>query len=230
MSFILDALRKSEERRQGDNRRTGGRRVLGFPGTPRTARAFPLVWLLLLLLPAALFIGWWLGRSPSAETPSSASQMHPEIASPAAPEQPPAQGATGQGAPASVQSAPTPARKRPEPVVAPVPAQPKAPAETVSRQPRAASAGSLKSGADSAAEPLVIEYSELSAAQRARLPELEMSLHFYSSDPARRIVRLNGQLLHEGERLAEGPRLQEITETAAVLSDGDITFRINSRK
>lgn len=231
MSFILDALRKSEERRQNAGSPNSGRRVLSFPGQPRSGRSMPWVWLVLLLIPAALLIGWWLGRTPGVETPPEASQPPSETALPTPLEQPPQKASPARQPTPVAQSAPIPARIAAQPVVAPVPAPSTTPEEATAspQKPRAAAPPSANT-AESAAEPVIVNYGDLSPPARARLPELEMSLHFYSPDPARRIVRLNGQLLHEGESLPSGPRVQQITETAAILSAEGATFRIESRQ
>jgi len=50
------------------------------------------------------------------------------------------------------------------------------------------------------------------------LPRLNIDLHVYSSDPAQRFVMLNGQRLHEGGQLREGPTLERITPDGVILS------------
>jgi general secretion pathway protein B len=225
MSFILDALRKAEERQQDTRSATSGSRVLSFPGSPPSGSSFPWIWLLLLLLPAALLIGWWMGRTPPVDRASIEHQTAHEAVAPAVPEQAPEPASSGQPKPAVVGKVPTPERTPPRPVVAPIPAPPSTPTEAP--KPVLLIQKSITKPAE---KPDIVDYSDLSGAARSHLPTLEMSLHFYSPDPARRVIRLNGQLLHEGESLPQGPRVQKITATAAILSADGITFRIGNRK
>ncbi len=225
MSFILDALRKSEERRQSAGLATNGSRILSFPAGPRSGSSFPWAWLLLLLLPAALLIGWWLGRTPPANTPATVPQTSQETVALAVPDQPAAQESSAPPKAATAPQAAAPEQISPQQLVAPIPAPPDT-ATAASKPAPQRQIGVAKP----AGETLIIDYSELSVATRKRLPKLEMSLHFYSPDPARRIVRLNGQLLHEGESLQEGPRVRQITATAVILSADGTNFRIKSGK
>jgi general secretion pathway protein B len=50
------------------------------------------------------------------------------------------------------------------------------------------------------------------------LPELKLELHVYSNDPAQRFVFINSHKYSEGENLAEGPRVEEIRSDGVVLS------------
>lgn len=224
MSFILDALRKAEERRQDSDSVTSGSRVLSFPGGPRSRHSFLWIWLV-LLLPTALLIGWWLGRTPPVDRASIGSQTAHETVALTVPGQPPAQESSVQPKAATAQQTATPEQTAPQQLVAPIPAPP----DTATTAPEPAPQRQ-NSVAKPTEEPVVSDYAELSSAARDRLPQLEMSLHFYSPDPARRIVRLNGQLLHEGESLPQGPQVQQITASAAILSADGMTFQIRSRE
>ena len=55
-------------------------------------------------------------------------------------------------------------------------------------------------------------------ARGTQLPDLRMDLHVYDADPAKRFVFINMRKLREGESLPEGVRVEEITPTGARLS------------
>ena len=55
-------------------------------------------------------------------------------------------------------------------------------------------------------------------AKGAPLPELRLDLHVYDPDPAKRFVFINMRKLREGESLPEGVRVEEITQSGATLS------------
>jgi len=55
-------------------------------------------------------------------------------------------------------------------------------------------------------------------AQGTQLPELRLDLHVYAVDPAQRFVFINMRKLREGEMLPDGVRVEHITTTGAQLS------------
>jgi general secretion pathway protein B len=67
---------------------------------------------------------------------------------------------------------------------------------------------------------------ELPASVQQTLPDFAVSTHLYSSDESSRMVRINGQLLREGQYLTTGLKLEEITEDGAIFSYHGYRFRI----
>jgi general secretion pathway protein B len=59
---------------------------------------------------------------------------------------------------------------------------------------------------------------DLIASGQAQIPDVQLNLHVYDSKPAARFVIVNGQRAHEGEVLANGVRVDEVTSDGAVLS------------
>jgi general secretion pathway protein B len=55
-------------------------------------------------------------------------------------------------------------------------------------------------------------------AQGSQIPELRLDLHVYDANPANRFVFINMRKLREGESLVEGVRVDRITPTGAELS------------
>ena len=60
-------------------------------------------------------------------------------------------------------------------------------------------------------------YLGLSRELRDMMPRLAMSMHFFTSTPSRRLVRINNHLLHEGDWLGSDLQVVEITAKGAIL-------------
>lgn len=206
MSFILDALRKSEHERQ----RTALPSLAHVPVAPTPAQV-PR-WALFViagLVAAVLVLGvaWWqTTRTAAPSTPVAAGGSSPPVvverALPlpaAAPTAPPARpqatvATTRSLADTAGSSAVEP---RAQPVQTPPPAPP-APAPVTDAAP-------LPSAASLIAEGVV-------------LPPLRLELHGYAEQPSARFVFINGRKYGEGERLADGPDLVAVEPRGAVLS------------
>ena len=64
-------------------------------------------------------------------------------------------------------------------------------------------------------------------AQGSQLPELRLDLHVYDPNPAARFVFINMRRLREGESLPDGVRVDQITSTGAELSYHGKRFTID---
>jgi general secretion pathway protein B len=64
-------------------------------------------------------------------------------------------------------------------------------------------------------------------AEGTALPELRLDLHVYAVDPAQRFVFINMRKLREGEMLPEGVRVEHITQTGAQLSYRGTRFTLD---
>ncbi len=207
MSFILDALRKSEIERQ----RQSGPSMAEFP-VAREDRRLPIA---LIAIGALLAVNvgvvlFFLLRDANA---------------PAAGDQ-----AATAAAPAPVAAAPAPVRSRADaapasaaladelaypPVTeygAPATEPPDAPDPTLIPDVPAAGGGVTYSEAP----PAPLE--NLAAQGAAGLPELIVDLHVYTDNPAKRAVFINGRRYIQGAKILEGPVVEEITKDGAVLS------------
>lgn len=252
MSFILDALKKSEaERRQGEVPRLQNEPLSPLP---RRRQAWPLLLALALLLNGVVF-GWWLlyreekpapvavadgsraaGSGPAesaAEVPAGRVTLPPDETAPGIA---PVSAAAAPSQPSAVPSPPV----EPEVITVvvgepPVPsaatAAGPAPAKAVEKQtptPRAASPSAAPAPPKAAsAAPAVDSYppiSELPGNVRSGLPGLELQLHFFTPEPERRLVRLNGLNLREGDRGGEGLSIVEITPDGVRLAHGGVRF------
>jgi general secretion pathway protein B len=220
MSFILDALKKSEERRRlHEEAHQPRQKLLDLSWSGQ--RHWP-AWLLLAVLLIALAGGWWLRGA--AVQPAAESQS----AVPAAPP---------HTVPAAAGNATPPAREpyRPAPF-APVPAGSLGAAAgpvngtvmpPAERAVPAAVRASLKAQSVTApaARPRPVA-SGVPAALRERMSSLTMSLHFYTEEPARRMVRIDNRIVREGQTVADQLVLEEITPTGAIFSFAGARFAV----
>jgi general secretion pathway protein B len=90
-----------------------------------------------------------------------------------------------------------------------------APAPARAVQPSAPSTGSGLPGAD-----------EVIA--RGGVPPLHLDLHVYANEPQQRFVFVNSRKYREGDTLAEGPVVEEITPDGAVLNFRGSRFRLSN--
>ncbi|HYL01168.1 MAG TPA: general secretion pathway protein GspB [Steroidobacteraceae bacterium] len=235
MSFILDALKKSESDRQ----RQGGPALFEVKvAAPRHALPLWAVAIALLFVANLGVVGWLVLRHAAAqgETPQRA-PAHAQAA--AAPGPAPA-AAPAAAAPAAVALSAPAAAAQPAVIpaapgvvgAAPGPAPsgaPAAPAGSLAgagepppnpddlapaaEPPPPGGLGRVKRGTD-AGVPL---YQQLAAAPGSQLPQLRLDLHAYAERPEDRWVLINMHRLREGDSL-EGVRLERITPDGAVLS------------
>lgn len=66
-------------------------------------------------------------------------------------------------------------------------------------------------------EALLPSFNELVIAGRLALPPLHLDIHVYDDVPTSRFVFIDGRKYREGERLAAGPEVERITEAGVVL-------------
>lgn len=208
MSFILDALRKSEIERQ----RQSGPSMAEFP-VARDDRRLPIALVVigfLLAVNIAVVVFFMLRDtgSPAAVTASA------EPAAATGPP-PPAAASAPQPSPtvvSALESQPLAANEEPEPPAvyyeAPATQAPGAPDPTLLPE----------SGAG-------VDYEEAlpggdfgSVAAATGLPELTVDLHVFTTDPAKRAVFINGRRYTQGTRIAEGPMIEEIMPDGVLLS------------
>jgi general secretion pathway protein B len=212
MSFILDALKKSEAER---NRKTGP--VLMDMRIAHPRRRLPTwVWVIAIVLLAnlALLAYVLLRGSPEPHMAQSAD------ASPAATPPPLIVGPPPAGNGTST-ALPEPAL--PAPAAGGVVMQSN---EVVS--PGAAAAAGGSSQAEAAADPAddSLPTDEDLRSGGVTIPDLRLSLHVFDSSPANRFVLLNSSRLQEGQETADGVRVERITPTGVVLSHRGRRFQM----
>lgn len=216
MSFILDALKKSESERH----RHSGPVLMDVRIAPPRRRLPVWAWIIAgVLLVNLLVLVWILLRSPRHAPAINANST------------------TAPTAPAAAPSAPAPAAVAPPAAALPSPSL-SADAGSPAPQGAAPPAQTLPAPAIPAQSPLapqpavppavspannaVIDPRSLPAvpdliAAGTALPELRLSLHVYDPLPANRYVLLNGTRLGEGEFTRDGVKVVQITPAGAVL-------------
>jgi general secretion pathway protein B len=218
MSFILDALRKSEHERQ----RSAAPGLAQVPfGTTRHELPSWAIALIVVLSLAVLALGgaWlrsqWSGaREARAGAPAEVSVA---LQPPEAPRAtPPAERASAREVtPRSVGSQAT-ARKAPSATPALASAATPAPGER--DEPPAAPVEPAPAQAARRSNEPVLPSAAALAAEGITVPPLQLQLLAFYDKPADRYVFINGAKYAEGATLAEGPKVVSIETSGAVLS------------
>jgi len=218
MSFILDALKKSESDRQ----RQSGPALYEVKVAPPRGGLPPWAIAVVILLAINLGIGlWMLLRHPRA----SAATESAAAAAPAAASLPAPTAALPVTAPTVATAAPAPAPSistQPAPVTAGGAGTDDSHAESLTPEdfaPASEPAGSALGGhvrrGTGAGVPL---YQDAAATPGTQIPQLRLDLHAYAARPQDRFVMINMHKVREGDTLPEGVRVDSITPDGAILS------------
>ena len=204
MSFILDALKKSETERQ----RQGSAEFATIPSSRGTTPSPPRwLWVLVLwlLINLVVLAGLLLRDEPVAVDPQASGPV--------------TAGEPIDAGTASFEARVAEARDRrqvqatPDPVVEATPAAPEPePANEVVTAPPTAQ--------PPATTPDVLTLPTLNQVRAAgilNLPDLHLDIHVYSDTPAERFVFVNMSKHRERSRLASGPLVERITPEGVVL-------------
>ena len=247
MSFILDALKKSESDRQ---RQSGPALFEVRVAPPRTRLPLWAIAIALLLVFNLGVVLWMLLRhqahgnaAPPAVT-TGAPAAGAALAGAASPALAPAAGATPAAtrsaaatpAPAVAVSAAAPAAGSAPPLAnnasaqtGPAAGAPSAPpAESVNpadyapaEEPPTTGLGSHVRRATASGVPL---YQDLTSTPGTQLPQLRLDLHVFAGRPEDRFIMVNMHKLREGDTLPEGVRVDSITPEGAVMTYNGTKF------
>jgi general secretion pathway protein B len=215
VSFILDALRKSEGERQRDAGPAFSRVPMAV-----AERGIPLwIWFVMGALGVGVVVlgGLWWQSARMAAEPAPTALVGADTALPRRLEQ------TGIGRPESGSDAlpiaarppasPTPETAVAVPTPTPEPSQAAAPlaapAEQAARRPAVAARARTDVRAFASVPELV--------ASGFPMPQLVFELHVFDADASKRVVFFNGSAYREGQQIANGPRVVEITPDGVVL-------------
>jgi general secretion pathway protein B len=231
MSFILDALKKSEIERQ----RQSQPGLIDVPVVARR-RAIPAWgWVLAGLLAInVVVLVIFLVRSPpttAATTASAAPASHPRAAAelqPAARPAPPLEAAQStehfsplDNAPVYAPEIPVPQSSAPSaaaPAAAAAAGRADVPAHTARR------ADPVLNDEPSDDDEMLPSISELNLTGNQSLPEIHLDVHVYATRAADRFVYINMRKYREGAVLQEGPTLERIRRDGVVLNYNGLRF------
>lgn len=213
MSFILDALKRSENERQ-EQANAEFAAVPSSPDAPGTPR---WLWVLgtLLAINAMVLLGLMLRPDRAPESAGATAITAPPPESPAAPAPTTSTPSFDEQVAAARRSQPPPttadsADTSPTPAASsPAPAGRNIVATDNLRVTRAADLPTL---------------TELRATGRLQLPELHLDIHVYNDLPSERFVFINMDKYQEGSQLSAGPVVQEITNDGVILEYQNIDF------
>ncbi len=79
---------------------------------------------------------------------------------------------------------------------------------------------------DSKSSPPLLR--ELSSALQAEVPNLKFAGHTYALEPYQRLIIINGRVLREGDMIAPGLRLLEITWKGVTMDFKGTRFRVDT--
>jgi general secretion pathway protein B len=227
MSYILEALRKIEQKREQEEspKSLTFLRVPGPEAKKRPLWPYPVV--VALLLNAGILI-WWIGPRWSEQKTTPASHPLPR---PSANRTPAAvdQGKFDQPIfrkkilPAKEIPPTHPPLIRKEtqeivnrpPIKLPLPNPPQKTGTAVPVKKEILPAGRL------------VNWNELPPEIKGALPpSFKVSAHIYDPDPKNRVVRVNDRMLQEGQELAPGLKVEEIIPGGIIFSYKGFRFRI----
>jgi len=198
MSFILDALKKSETDRQQQT----GAEFSSIPSSSGESSSFKWLWILalLLLVNFAVLVGILMRPDKAPEVP--------ETVQPPPVEQPQVSELSFEERVAEAKQSQVPTTDT-APDALPAEEQP---AQTIAAEAPAPS------------RPRVMTIDELRLNGSLQLPQLHLDIHVFADDPAERFVFINMTKHREKSQLAEGPVVAEITADGVVLEYQGRTF------
>lgn len=212
MSFILDALKKSENDRQ----QQASAEFATLPSAAATPATPRWIWavIVLLVVNVAVLAAFMISKDDS--TPVAAATAEPATLAVA-----PDAAASGSFA-ERISKASVP--ERPAQQAAPAPAvrdaaareqdSPPAPSRTAAATPAARTAPAPLAETSAQALPTL---TEIRLNDNVNLPDLHLDIHVYAGSPADRFVFINMSKHQEGSVLQSGPRVEEITPDGVIL-------------
>lgn len=231
MSFIFDALKKSQTNRQQQS----GPATIAVETAPRATQ--PHNWLAIVVAVVALNLAviavfaWLVIRDKAASEavtaspatsntqslPTSALEQQRTQTPITSPAQQIDSGGRGDVRPLSAEVR----ASRPEEVAVPA----ETPAATVAAS--AKPAANKPTASENAG--LLPTLTELQLDQRIQVSPLHIDVHVFNENPQRRFVLINARKYREGERLSEGPLLEEIRRDGLVMYYRDQRFLVPRR-
>ena len=237
MSYILDALKKSEqERKQGEV--PGLNSFQDHPRPPRSSSRILVYLLSGILLVMTLAVSLWLffRQSPTPTPPESTREVMTATPLPQT-EQPPQikTDALPIAKEAATEQPDQPAviAKPDSPALADLTPEPETSLSTIEPPPATvADIGDDEQLVNderenpAPAQPEHINFADLPPDIRSALPELVIAAHYYASKPSSRMASINGRIMRQGQSVTDGLILEEIIREGVILSFHDYRFSL----
>jgi general secretion pathway protein B len=244
VSYILEALKKSDQQRQRGATPTLATAQPSAP-PPRQSRLVFNSVLAVVLIAAGVAIGWWrpwqthpvseparvteAATSPQATTIPALPAAMPEAPTQTAPQMPQQASPvtvtpgmpTTQERSASLDQAP--AMNVPPPVAAPpaIAEAPKQPAMPVPEPPSVQS----PPPANTAGASAIVEQDQLPSSIQRQIPDMNIAFLAYSANPKDSRAMINGEMMQPGDSIRPGLTLDKINPDGIVLSYKGYRFR-----
>lgn len=269
MSYILDALKKSEKERQRGTLPDMLTVQDIVAEKPKKRFVWPALLVAVLMLNAGVFV-WWSGSfqtkegkimrnpMPDVALPSSTNEATqkisggdkstPESTEPISPElssvdnniaplikKPVSPLVVKNSLPSKASEGIVDVRKKRLPAHAVSPNDTtKAVEVPLAKKEQSEGSGRLMSEptsriADVIDENKIYKFKELPSSIRQDLPSFSITALMYSSNPDSRMVRINEQMMHEGQDLTAGVKLEEITRDGIILRYQKFRFYVGAK-
>lgn len=200
MSYILEALNKSEQERRGNQ--TPDLSTIHRPPPGQTARSTP--WLAIVLVFALLngiALTYWFTSNAAPDSAAPTSET----------------AATAVAETAASQPQPIPDIEE-----APAASEPK-----IALESNGPSAVITPTAIPNLGPQPPVRITELPINVQRQVPNLVFSSHLYSDDAGFRMVNINGKMIREGDMVANDLKLLEITEGGVVLGYRHYVFEVS---
>jgi general secretion pathway protein B len=213
MSFILDALKKSESDRLK-------RSTPGFSHVPDKAEdktASHWIWIVVVLIVINIGVLAVMFMRPEAAPTTSESPGRANVDAPPARVEPPPPAVAGAASQAEANPSTRPAEPRPAAAVAP-------PVQTTVQTPAPSAASPAPEPGNFEVTESYVTFNDLRAQGLLKVPDLHLDIHVFSDQAADRFVFVNMSKYKENETLDEGPLVSTITPEGVILVHRGLTF------
>lgn len=231
MSFILDALRKSDAERQQQVAPGLASAQQRIHRNPRNLWIPALV--IVLILNAAVFAWIYLtdrsdapaaapvAAAPSPARPTDIRSLRSEAREAAAPTD-----SAATAPPPRVEPRPTEPDSVPPPTAAADTATEVTPTLPISAEAETPAPEVVPEDGSESIQPALPRFEQVLAAGIISTPPLHLDMHVFAGAPQKRFVFINMNKYREGDTLAEGPVVDEITSTGVILNQRGTRFTL----
>jgi general secretion pathway protein B len=223
VSYILEALRKLEQQQKSQRGNPVISELLNSTDVIPAQKKYPLWFSLILtalIINAGLLIWWihpWGSKTSSAVAPRISGRYLESNVSAKSSEAGPMQSKPARKKRATDSPLTSKERGKAARISPALPEE--TPVTKLSPVPNA-----VPAPVGSSSEHRVFNFSELPLSVQHVLPEIKISLHFFTPESSSRVVRINDRTMQEGQELVPGLKLEEITPTGIVLRYQGFSF------